>query len=321
MLKRKFYVLCNEAGDGGAGGASAGGGEAAGAGSGATGAAGAGGDGGAASTGSASTGSVLASGAAADGGATSGAAAAGEVADPNAWAPEKHRVFGEDGKTLNVEATARKIAEAYGHAEKRIGSGDVPPKSAADYKINVPEALADKIKAEDLAKSEDFKGFLGKMHEAGLSQKQADSVVAEMLDRSMKLQAGMAQISADECVAQLKTEWASEADYKANLGKAFQAAKAYGDVDKLMEKYGNDPDFIRFAARVGKDMGEDTGAPNDAQSISEPDVEALQKSKAYWDPSDPEHAKTKARVEQFYAGKFGSKPKTSGSIGFASLPN
>ncbi|MGL4648399.1 MAG: hypothetical protein ACRC1H_03250, partial [Caldilineaceae bacterium] len=33
--------------------------------------------------------------------------------DPNAWLPEKLRVLGEDGKTLNLDASARKLAEAY----------------------------------------------------------------------------------------------------------------------------------------------------------------------------------------------------------------
>ena len=46
----------------------------------------------------------------------------------NDWIPEKFRVVGEDGK-LSIESSARKLAENYSLLEKRMGSGDAPPKN------------------------------------------------------------------------------------------------------------------------------------------------------------------------------------------------
>jgi hypothetical protein len=52
----------------------------------------------------------------------------------NDWLPEKFRVMGEDGK-LSIESSARKLAENYTHLEKRMGSGDAPPKTADEYAL------------------------------------------------------------------------------------------------------------------------------------------------------------------------------------------
>jgi hypothetical protein len=42
---------------------------------------------------------------------------------------------------------------------------------------------------------------------------------------------------------------------------------------------------------------------------SEADVQALMKSKAYWDATDPQHESTKARVAEFYARQHGTAPR------------
>ena len=57
-------------------------------------------------------------------------------ADPgdDSWLPEKHRVLDAEGK-LDEAASARKLADAYRHLEGKLGSGDVPPKSAEEYTL------------------------------------------------------------------------------------------------------------------------------------------------------------------------------------------
>lgn len=188
----------------------------------------------------------------------------------------------------------------------------------AGYKVNVPEALAEKIKADDLAKNAGFQSFLGKAHAAGLTQAQLDVVTADFLERSLQQQAGSTALDAQACTEALKSEWKSDADFAKGVQQAYRAAQAYGDVDKLMAKYGNDPDFIRVMAKVGAELGEDTGAPAGAGGMSEPDVESLQKSEAYWKTSHPDHTKTVAKVQAYYAAKFGDKPRqTGGAISFS----
>lgn len=231
--------------------------------------------------------------------------------------PEKYHVKAADGSP-DLPATYAKVEAARAELERRMGAGEAPPKSADEYKVNVPAALAERIKAEDLAKDPGFKDFLGKLHTAGLNQKQVDIAVGEFLDRSLKLQAGMNQLSADDCTAKLKTEWKTDELFKTGVSSAYRAASAFGDVTALMAKYGNDPDFIRFAANVGKELSEDRGAMPGSQGASEVDIEALTKTKAYWDPKEPDHEATKAKVAAFYAAKYGSAPKQTGSMSFGS---
>lgn len=251
-------------------------------------------------------------------GAVATPAAVPATPGPNDWIPEKHRVFAADGKALDLEASARKVAEAYSHAEKRIGSGDVPPKTAEEYKINVPESMAEKWKVDDLNKDPSMQDFLGKAHAAGLTQKQIDLTIGEYLSRAEKLAGGVQELDFADCTKQLKTDWPTEADYAKNLNAAFRAGKAYAgpDFDAILKDYGNDPRVVRMLAKVGAEMKEDTGAAPAAQGMTQPAAEALTKSPVYWDKKHPDHVATVEKVRAFYEGMYGTKPKTGGAIAF-----
>jgi hypothetical protein len=176
-------------------------------------------------------------------------------ADPLAWAPEKYRVMGSDGKSLDVEGTARKIAEAHGHLERRLGSGDAPPASVDGYKLNVPETLAGKVNTEDLAKAPDFIEFQKNMHGLGLSQKQLDGVTAVLLERGIKMREAMPILDAAEATSKLRgmDGWKSDEEYQRQVGRAYAAGKHYAgnDFDGVLKDYGNDPRIVAMLARVG----------------------------------------------------------------------
>lgn len=244
-----------------------------------------------------------------------GPAPAPAPAGPFGIIPEKFQVKAADGSP-DLAASWAKVEQARANLERRLGAGDAPPETVDGYKVNVPEKLADRIKVEELSKDPGFKEFLGTLHAAKAPQSVVDAAVAAMLTRGMELRAGMNQLSADDCVAALKGDWKTEAEYSTQLGAAYRAASTYGDVDKLMQKYGNDPDFIRVMAKVGAELSEDTGTPNGGQTVSEADVDALQKSKAYWDEKDPAHAQTKAKVTAFFEKKHGTGARASGSLAF-----
>ena len=320
--ERNHHVFMAEADDGGSGasGGSGTAGTAIAPGAGATGAAGIDP---AATSGGAGTGSALAAGAAAAGGAVGTAqpvAAVVPPAGPNDWLPEKYRVVGEDGKTLNLEASARKVAEAHGHLERRLGSGDAPPSTAEGYKVNVPAALADKINAEDLTKTDDFKGFLGKLHAAGASQKVVDTAVAEMLERGVKMQSAMpilAQAEAEAAMRQVDG-WKTEADYGKQIGLAFRAASGFGDKCGVsmqeIESAGlaNNPVFLRIMAAVGPEMGEDRQASSEAMAQISETIESLMSSKAYLSDNDPQHTSVLAKVTALQEKRVGNRAAASG---------
>jgi hypothetical protein len=305
------------AGDGGAsaGGAAAGGAPGDGAGA-AAGAGGAGGDAGAAASGAAG-GNALAAGAAAGAAGAAGAGAGAQT--PFGWIPEKFHVKKEDG-SLDPEASARKVEEHRANLEQRLGSGDIRPKTADEYKINVPEQFKESLKPEDLAKDEKLTAFLKDAHAAGLSQKQVDFALGEFFSRLPEIAGGIQRLDTDQCVAELRKGWKTDEEYRANNAAAYRAAQAYGgsDFDAILKDYGNDPRIVRMLANVGKEMGEAPHLPGGTGGTSEADVEALQKSPAYWNPSHPEHTKTKQKVDAFYAEKFGTAPRQSGVTAFQS---
>lgn len=245
-------------------------------------------------------------------------AASQTPADPIAAVPEKHRVLGADGK-VDVQATLLKVSEAYCHAEKRIGSGDLPPKSADEYAVTVPEALAETIKADELKASEDFKGFLGKMHGLGLTQQQLDGVVGELLTRSAALQASAApnpEQQAAECIAALAQTWPSPAIRQQQIGlahKAFQAFAAEGDRD-LIDQVGNNPIVVRLLAAVGKELQEDVpiipGSP-EAKSWDDKLAE-LQAHPGFMDRNHPEHKRLMEAKSALFAQRHGTKKQTLG---------
>lgn len=231
--------------------------------------------------------------------------------DALAWLPEKHRIMSADG-ALDMEASAKKLADSYGHLEKRVGSGDLPPKTDADYTLTVPEVLSEHWDpAQDAAYTE----FRKEAHATGLTQKQFDFVMGKYFDISQRMAGAHAQLSSQEAVAELRKSWKGEAEYTGNLRASAGAVRAYanpgseeavGSYVRLERKFGNDPDFIAVMANIGKEMREDL--PPLGSIMPDADIDALQKSTAYWDATDPGHAAAKARVSAHYARKFASAP-------------
>lgn len=190
----------------------------------------------------------------------------------------------------------------------------MPPKSAEDYKVNVPEALAEKVNAEELAKDPMVSQFLKDAHAAGFTQKQVDMAIGAFLERAPGLAQGMAQLSTEECTATLREDWKTDQEYQTNIKAAYRAADAFGDVNKILERYGNDPDVIKLLAKVGKELNEDTSAPAGSQATFQADVETLTKSKAYMDPTHPEHTVTKQKVQALMERTYGNGPKRNGPV-------
>lgn len=281
------------AGAGGAGGSGTGSSGAAGA-TGATGA----GDAGAGTSGTPS-GSALTAGA---------AAATGTTPD---FIPEKYRVTKEDG-SLDIDASSRKLADGYGELAKRFGSGDAAPKTAGEYAVVVPDALKEAV--GDINTDPMFTQFRDDMHGLGLSQKQFDGVMSRYFELAPKLAGGAAQLSTDSAVADLRQKWPDEGEFKKQIGLSYQAADTiakaagmtYEDIDKA--GLGNNPTFIKLMAAIGPEFSE--GAPiNNATGstfASEDSIKELMMSEANTNLKHPQHKATRAKIDAFYARKYGT---------------
>lgn len=215
--------------------------------------------------------------------------------------PEKYQVKKEDG-TLDIEASSLKLAEAYGHLSKRMGSGDVPPKSAAEYQIAVPEALKD---SWNPAEDKPLQDFLTAAHAKGFTQGQIDLALETYHQIAPGLVQGNVQLSNEECTAELRKDWATDEAFKDGVDLSYKAAIAYAgeDAEALMTKYGNDPMIIKAFARVGKELGEDRSINPGSELPGGTSVESLLVSDAYANPKHPDHAKVSKQISDHYAKK------------------
>lgn len=223
--------------------------------------------------------------------------------------PEKLRVNKDDG-AFDLEASSRKMGEAYSALEKRFGAGDVPPRTAAEYTVSVPDAFKEAI---DPATDVGMKGFLDGALEQGMTQKQVDFVMSKYFDMAPKLVEGGMQYDANTAAAELGKVWNNEADMKRGVRNAFVGAsaaanKAGMDINAIMNgSLGNNPDFVRLMAALGPEFQEDPGVGG-MQMVTQEDINSLLSSDAYKNPQHADHAKTSAKVRAYYERKHGTAP-------------
>ncbi|MFJ4086132.1 hypothetical protein [Pseudomonas psychrophila] len=229
--------------------------------------------------------------------------------------PEKYRTNKEDG-SLDLEASSRKVAEAYKHLETRMGSGDAPPKTHEEYalKIEVEGFNWDEFKVDESTQS-----FLKGAHAKGLNNDQVEYVIGEYLKAAPGLIGGAAVLTQQDCTAALKAAWGDDQSIRTNVSASYRAAEAFasqgdapGNFNALMTKYGNDPDFIAFTANIGKELKEDRAINGGAQ-VSEADFavktaelrQQLQDLPAH----DPKRKGIQAQLDGMYNQKY-NQPKT-----------
>lgn len=230
--------------------------------------------------------------------------------------PEKFVVKDASGQ-VDHEATALKLArEGYLPLERRLGGGDAPPQSADGYKLNVPKAFKETVKAEDLAKTPGVQALLEDLHGAGASQKVVDAAVSAFMREGQALRAAMPIMEATDCEAELRQAdgWKTDEQYKQHVTVAFNAGKQiFGkDFDGIVKDYGNDPRLIRGLAAIGKEMQEDMPAPPEAQYQLQENLDQLMASKAYLNANDPQHAATMAKVSALTAKLAGQRSVNGG---------
>ncbi|MBY4657936.1 hypothetical protein [Burkholderia dolosa] len=260
-------------------------------------------NGGASGGGSGVAGSVLSGGASGD----------GTSASSLDWIPEKYRVTAADG-SIDLSASAQKLAGGYGELSKRMGDGGAPPASAAEYQVTVPEQFKEVV--GDLNNDKLFTKFRDDMHALGLSQKQFDGIMSKYFEVVPGLAAGAQQYNAEAATADLRKDWADDATFQKNVGLAFRASNAVAKAANMsfddLEKAGlaNNPTFIKIMAALGPEFSEDTpaGSGNGGGFMSEDEVKKLLISEANTNPKHPDHKATRARIDAFYNRKYGNTP-------------
>ncbi|ENP2071756.1 TPA: hypothetical protein QID80_003437 [Klebsiella aerogenes] len=221
------------------------------------------------------------------------------------WLPEKYRVMGDDGK-LNVEGSARKLADAYSHLEKRMGSGDTPPKTVDEYapKVEVEGFKWDEFKADPRMQS-----FMKSAHAKGITNDQMGFILEEYAQLAPELVNGAATLDSEAAATQLRETWKTDAEFNKNIGLAFRAFNSLADdSDKgRMDEIGNNPLVIRMLAKIGAEMQEDAPAGGDVNLEEQQSIRDLMKSPAYMDPKHADHENVSARVRAYYQKRYGDQ--------------
>lgn len=217
--------------------------------------------------------------------------------------PEKFLVKNEAGEVDHL-AVLKKALPAYTHLEKRLGSGEAPPKSAEEYKLEpyLPEGSAMPPESE--------KRIFGDMHALGLNNKQLQGVMGLF---GNLLGEGMAQekATAEASMATLKQVWPEDSEYKANMAlanhtlKMVAPAELYNEIvaDKHLQ---SKPAFIRLLALFGDEFKEDTSREHMDDAAAE-SITTLKRSEAYLDIKHPDHKSVVAQVTDAYSKGYKEK--------------
>ena len=206
--------------------------------------------------------------------------------------PEKFKVTAEDG-SVDYKATVAKMNESYSYLEKKVGTGEVAPKSVDEYKLEREDFDFEEFKAD-----ESNKEFLSEAHKHGITNKQLDFLLSEYDKRAVNLVSNSSQIDTDTTVQTLQSDWGDK--YEANIFNAVKAARACGITDEQINNplIGNNVAFIKMAAYFGSQMTEDK--PINNGTPVNVDIQSLMRSEAFFNPKHPDHKSVKAQIDSYY---------------------
>lgn len=206
--------------------------------------------------------------------------------------PDKFKVTAEDG-SVDYKATVAKMNESYSYLEKKVGTGEVAPKSVDEYKLEREDFDFEEFKAD-----ESNKEFLTEAHKHGITNKQLDFLLSEYDKRAVDLVSNSSQIDTDTTVQTLQSDWGDK--YEANIFNAVKAARACGITDEQINDplIGNNVAFIKMASYFGSQMTEDKPVSNGTPVNV--DISSLMRSEAFFNPKHPDHKSVKAQIDSYY---------------------
>lgn len=273
----------------------------------------AGGGAGAAGAAAAQSGGAQGAGSGGDAGSAAQGGAGSALSTGAEWTiesiPEKFRVKGADDQ-LDLQATIRKVDEHRAALERRMGTGDIRPKSPAEYKL--PESDAFKTLQIDETQA---KAFQEKAHGWGLSQTQYEAVMTEWATLAPQLVSAGQEQNTEGAVTALKEAWKDQ--YDANIKESYRVVNRVAEsagisFDEVEKAIGNNPVAIRLFAALAPEMREDatpaaanggTGAPASREAY------VAANWKAYSDPTHPEHKVVTERANALAARESARAPQ------------
>lgn len=181
------------------------------------------------------------------------------------------------------------------------------PETVEDYQFKRPDELPEEFWNDDFAKAAKTL-----FHKIGLTKKQADALFnfnSANVMNTIKTQQQQEEMNMQQLQSELYNEWGGAYQQKIHLGNAAIEEGTTGNQelkDKIVQKYGNDPDFIRFASNLGSKFAEHKG-PNFAAIPTPSDIQAqideAMQTDAYRNGLNPGHKAAVIKVNQLFEAK------------------
>lgn len=160
------------------------------------------------------------------------------------------RAFGKDKIAVPNESSSEAEWDEFHKAGGR-------PKTAGDYNFTRPEELPEEHYNQELATAAQEL-----FHKIGLSKSQADAlfefnnnnIITQLTKNAQDAEASMAELKNG-----LYSDWGNAYEQKKHFGNVAIEQGTAGDVEfkgRIAQKFGNDPDFVRFSSNLGSKFAE-----------------------------------------------------------------
>ncbi len=192
------------------------------------------------------------------------------------------------------------------------------PETVADYNLAAPEGFPEEIKAQVFPEGR-LEKWQERFFKGGVSKKAADAFITEFTQDILADYQGVQQaneLAMTELKSGLTADWGAAYEQNKHLGNMAITEGVKGDVEfqeRLTQKFGNDPDFVRFTSNLGAKFAE--GKPPSHTAIPTPSVyqeqiDALMADPLYTNGTQPQRLKI---AEKIMAIRKLQKPEPTGA--------
>ena len=147
------------------------------------------------------------------------------------------------------------------------------PETVADYNLKAPDGFPEEVMKQVFPKAR-LEAWQERFFKAGISKKAADQFIADFAQDILADLQSVKQVE-EQQMSELKTglslEYGAAYDQKKHIGNMAIEEGAKGDLEfktRLTDKFGNDPDFIRYSINLGEKFAE--GKPPNFANIPTP---------------------------------------------------
>ena len=198
-----------------------------------------------------------------------------------------------EDKTLELFKNVNDLAKSYVSARGMIGKNtmEIPtdassevvwdmyhkaggkPETVADYNLKAPDGFPEEVMEQVFPKAK-LEVWQERFFKAGISKKAADQFIADFAQDILADLQSVKQVE-EQQMSELKTglslEYGAAYDQKKHIGNMAIEEGTKGDLEfktRLTDKFGNDPDFIRYSINLGEKFAE--GKPPNFANIPTP---------------------------------------------------